>query len=49
MNKKLEKFQVEELEQRFETGKWISEVKTGIIYESDDTKWRAEYNVIWEV
>lgn len=33
MNKKLEKFQIEELEQRFETGKWISEVKVTVTYE----------------
>lgn len=33
MNKKLEKFQIEELEQRFETGKWVSEVKVTVTYE----------------
>lgn len=33
MSNKLEKFQVEELEQRFETGRWISEVKVGVEYE----------------
>lgn len=48
MSKKLKKFKVEELEQRFETGRWISEVKTGIIYQHDD-KWRLEANVSWEV
>ena len=35
MNKKLKKFEVEELEQRFETGRWVSEVKTG---KSNDLK-----------
>jgi hypothetical protein len=32
MNKKLEKFQVEELEQRFETGRWVSKVKVTVSY-----------------
>lgn len=49
MKNKLEKFEVEELEQRFETGRWISEVKTGIILESDDGKWRGELNTTWKV
>jgi hypothetical protein len=48
MSKKLKKFKVEELEQRFETGHWISEIKTGVIYQHDD-KWRLEVNVAWEV
>jgi hypothetical protein len=48
MDKKLKKFQVEELEQRFETGRWVDGVKTGVIYEHDD-KWRAEFNVYWQV
>ncbi len=33
MSKKIEKFKIEELEQRFETGRWISEVKAGVQYE----------------
>ena len=48
MKKKLKKCEVEELEQRFETGRWISEIKTGAIYQHDD-KWRAEVNITWEL
>ena len=49
MKNKLEKFQVEELKQRFETGRWIDSVRAGGVYESSDGKWRAEANFTWEL
>lgn len=33
MKRNLKKFQVEELEQRFETGRWIDSVKVSVSYE----------------
>jgi hypothetical protein len=33
MSKKIDKFKVEELEQRFETGRWIDSYKIGGSYE----------------
>ena len=33
MNNKLKKFQIEELEQRFETGRWIDSIKATATYE----------------
>lgn len=48
MKKKLKKFEVEELEQRFETGRWISEIKGGLIYEHSD-KWTAQVSATWEL
>jgi hypothetical protein len=36
MNKKLDNFKIEELEQRFETGRWIEDITLTLIYE--DTK-----------
>lgn len=33
-NQLLEKFQVEELEKRYEMGRWISRVKVGVQYEN---------------
>ena len=33
MSKKINKFQIEELEQRFETGRWIDSYKIGTQYE----------------
>lgn len=43
MSKKINKFQIEELEQRFETGRWISEVKAGVQYEG------VKVYGVWEV
>jgi hypothetical protein len=33
-NQLLEKFQVEELEKRYEMGRWVSEVKVGVEVEN---------------